>query len=67
MSIKIGLLGVGHLGKIHLKCIREVKELELVGFFDSNPAVAKEVSEKFGLKAFDTLKDMMEKVLFHAE
>ena len=32
--LKIGLAGVGHLGKIHLKCIKEANNLELVGCYD---------------------------------
>ena len=32
--LKIGVLGAGHLGKIHIKCILESEMLELVGFYD---------------------------------
>ena len=35
--LKIGVLGAGHLGKIHIKCIKEIKNFELVGFFDPDP------------------------------
>ena len=34
--IRIGVLGTGHLGKIHLKLIREIKDYELIGFYDPN-------------------------------
>lgn len=51
--LKIGVLGTGHLGKIHLKCIGLANTTyELVGFFDPNPEVAKQVAETYQTKAF---------------
>lgn len=38
--IKIGLLGVGHLGKIHLKLLYEIPDFEVVGFYDPNEQAA---------------------------
>ena len=35
-KIKLGLVGLGHLGKIHLKCILQIPEIILVGCFDLN-------------------------------
>lgn len=34
--LRIGVLGAGHLGKIHIKCIKESNKLELVGFYDTD-------------------------------
>jgi predicted dehydrogenase len=57
--LKIGVLGVGHLGKIHLKCINLAQEsYQLVGFFDLNDAMAAKVVEDFGIKRFDTIEDL---------
>lgn len=53
--LKMGLLGVGHLGKIHLKCIRLSRgHYDLVGFYDADPDTAKRVADEFHLKAFDS-------------
>jgi hypothetical protein len=41
--LKIGVLGAGHLGKIHLKCIKEIPEYDLIGFFDSDEEISKAV------------------------
>ena len=50
---KIGLLGAGHLGKIHLKCIRLARTVyNLVGFYDPDPEVARRVAEEFNLRAY---------------
>ncbi len=50
--LKIGVFGVGHLGKFHLNNWKEIPEVELVGFFDPNDDIAKTVSEKYQLPRF---------------
>lgn len=60
--LKIGVLGAGHLGKIHIKCIKEIQEYELVGFYDPIPENAKAVSEEHQLKNFDTIDSLIDAV-----
>ncbi len=61
--LKIGVLGVGHLGKIHLKCIGLAENtFDLVGFFDADQNNAKQVSEQFGLKSFPDAVSLIEAV-----
>jgi predicted dehydrogenase len=50
--LKIGVFGVGHLGKFHLNSWKEISGIELVGFYDPNDITAKEVEEKYGLKRY---------------
>lgn len=50
--LKVGVFGVGHLGKFHLNNWKEIKDVELVGFYDPNDASAQEVSEKYQLARF---------------
>ncbi len=50
--LKVGVFGVGHLGKFHLNNWKEIDGIKLVGFFDPNNDNAKEVTEKYGLKRF---------------
>lgn len=53
--LKIGLLGVGHLGKIHLKCIRLAREtFDLIGFYDADPEMAERVAREYKIKSFST-------------
>ncbi len=50
--LKIGVFGVGHLGKFHLNNWKEIEGAKLVGFYDPLEETAKEVSEKYNLERF---------------
>ena len=50
--LNVGVFGVGHLGKYHLNNWKEIAGVNIVGFFDPNNEVAKEVAEKYNLKRF---------------
>jgi predicted dehydrogenase len=50
--LKVGVFGVGHLGKFHLNNWKEIKTTELVGFYDPDDTVAREVTEKYQLTRF---------------
>ena len=60
--LKIGVLGAGHLGKIHIRLIKEISDFQLVGFFDPNPESAKAVAAEFNTKAFDSIEELVEEV-----
>ena len=51
--MKIGVFGAGHLGRIHIKCLKNIENVEIVGFYDQNEAVRKEVSKNFGVTGFE--------------
>ncbi len=60
--LKIGVIGAGHLGKIHLKQIKEIPHYQLVGFFDTDAAAAKKVSEELGVPAFSSAVELIKSV-----
>ena len=61
--IKIALLGVGHLGKIHLKLLKELNEVyEVVGFYDPDSENAAKVQETYGVPAWDNLEELLDAV-----
>jgi predicted dehydrogenase len=61
--LKIGVFGAGHLGKIHIRLILELKEeFDLVGFFDPNDDAANDVIEKHGLYRFETVSELLDAV-----
>ncbi len=60
MRKKIGVLGAGHLGKIHIKCILASEKFELVGFYDPDTETADHVAKMFGIHRFDTDDELIE-------
>jgi predicted dehydrogenase len=58
--LKIGVFGTGHLGKFHLNNWKEIEGVELVGFYDPNDAIAREVVEKYGLKRYTNENELIE-------
>ncbi len=57
--LKAGVLGAGHLGKIHLKLLNQSEKYELIGFYDADKENARKVSEEFGYRAYDNLDDLI--------
>lgn len=58
--LKIGVLGAGHLGKIHMKCIRELTDVyELTGFFDPDVRKASEAADQFGIAPFHSMEQLI--------
>lgn len=58
--LKAGVLGAGHLGKIHLKLINQSVNYELVGFYDASEEVRKSISDEFGYTAFDSMEALID-------
>jgi len=61
--LKIGVLGTGHLGKIHLKCIKQAQShYELAGFFDADEATRAKVAGDFETTAFESVDALIDAV-----
>ena len=60
--LKAGVLGAGHLGKIHLKLLNQSEKFELVGFYDPIKENAIKVEKEFGYKSFDTIEALINAV-----
>lgn len=58
--LKMGVFGVGHLGKFHLNNWQEISGVELVGFYDPHDGSAAEVSEKYQLPRFLDAERLMD-------
>ena len=57
--LKVGVLGAGHLGKIHLRLLNQSSKYELVGFYDPFEDNANKVSKEFGYKKFNTISELI--------
>lgn len=58
--LKAGVLGAGHLGKIHLKLLQQSTKYDLVGFYDANKKASEQIEAEFGYKSFPTMEDLIE-------
>ena len=61
-KIKIGVLGAGHLGKIHLRLLKESARYDLVGFYDTQPQQAARIAREFGYRSFNDINSLLESV-----
>jgi predicted dehydrogenase len=58
--VKIGLVGLGHLGKIHLKNLLELSsKFEVIAVYDENVTSRKEISEMFQVPSVDSYQDLL--------
>ena len=60
--IKVGIVGVGHLGEIHLKLILSSIHFDLIGFHETNQEKSDLISKKYQVKSFKSLEDLSENV-----
>jgi len=60
--IKIGVIGAGHLGKIHLKLLNSSKKFDLIGFYDIDKESSEELSKKEGYNYFSNLDNLLSNV-----
>ncbi|HTA63330.1 MAG TPA: Gfo/Idh/MocA family oxidoreductase [Bacteroidia bacterium] len=56
--INIGILGAGHLGKIHISLLKEIKEFKIVGFYDADREVSIRVENELGIKSYSTYDEL---------
>lgn len=61
-NVKIGIIGVGHLGNLHTKLFKTVSNCDLIGVFDSDIEKAAKVSTEHGTKYFKFLDDFLTEV-----
>ena len=60
--LKVGVLGAGHLGKIHLRLLQQSDKYNLVGFYDPSKENAKNVAKEFGYTSFDSIESLIDAV-----
>lgn len=57
--LKAGVVGAGHLGKIHLRLLQASENYELVGFYDANETYAKQIEAEFGYTYYDSIEALI--------
>ena len=61
-KLRIGVLGAGYLGKIHLSLLKESKHFDLVGFYDTKTQIAAKISREFGYQSFSDINQLLKAV-----
>ncbi|MDU8886903.1 Gfo/Idh/MocA family oxidoreductase [Yeosuana sp. MJ-SS3] len=60
--LKAGVLGAGHLGKIHLRLLNQSNQYKLVGFYDQDTVNAQKVADEFGYTLFNSVEELIDAV-----
>lgn len=60
--LNAGLVGAGHLGKIHLKLLQQSEKYHLVGFHDQDEENGKKIEAEFGYKYFSNFEELLAKI-----
>jgi len=61
-KISVGVIGVGHLGKLHTKMFTQITNCNLAGVYDANSDQAKLVADEFGVKNFSSMDELLNNV-----
>lgn len=58
--LKIGVIGAGHLGKIHIRCLKSIPEFSIVGFHDHDKENCLEVESDFGIPHAENIDELID-------
>ena len=59
---RVGILGVGHLGKLHASLYKEIKAAEIVGIYDTDNEKAQKIGKELGLSAYSNVHELLDRV-----
>ncbi|MBI5215206.1 MAG: Gfo/Idh/MocA family oxidoreductase [Ignavibacteriae bacterium] len=59
-KLKVGVIGVGHLGSLHAKMYAGIDSAQLVGLFDVDSARANERAREYNCKAFLSVEELLD-------
>jgi len=60
--LKAGVVGCGHLGKIHIKLINQSESFDLLGVYDNDISISNKAASEFGCKSYASFEEMIEEV-----
>ncbi len=61
-QLRIGIIGVGHLGALHAKMLADLPSVRLAGVYDLNAKRAESVAADYHTSAFADVKDLLQEV-----
>jgi len=57
--LRVGVIGVGHLGRHHARIYQELPMVSLVGVVDINRSRGTTIGQEFGVPNFENLSDLL--------
>jgi predicted dehydrogenase len=60
--VRVGVIGVGHLGEYHLQKYKAMPQVQLVGIVDTDPKRSDEIAHRYGVRAFDHHRSILDHV-----
>ena len=60
-KLKVGVIGTGHLGKLHVKMFKHLKNCELIGVYDKNFIQSKAAASEYNVNEFEDLNALLNK------
>ncbi|MBW2102558.1 MAG: Gfo/Idh/MocA family oxidoreductase [Deltaproteobacteria bacterium] len=61
-KVRIGVIGVGHLGEYHVQKYRALPDVELVGIVDTRPERAEEIGSRYDTPVFSDFRELLDHV-----
>ncbi|MEG8945679.1 Gfo/Idh/MocA family protein [Rosettibacter firmus] len=58
-KLKVGVIGTGHLGKVHVKLLKGIENCELIGVYDKDFKKSESVSKEFNVKQYLELENLL--------
>ncbi len=62
MKLKVGVIGAGHLGKLHMKMLNNIENAELIGIYDLNSEQAEKAATEYNTKVYTNLEELFNNV-----
>lgn len=61
-KVKVGVIGVGHLGQTHARLLRQIENADLMGVYDIDSGKSQSMSHELNVKAFDSMQELIDAV-----
>ncbi|MDX1583544.1 MAG: Gfo/Idh/MocA family oxidoreductase, partial [Thermoanaerobaculia bacterium] len=57
-TLRIGVVGVGYLGRLHARVLTEIPEADVIGFVEPDDDRAAEAADALGLRRYDSVEKL---------
>lgn len=61
--MRVGVIGLGWMGKVHLRCYYEMPKVEVVGVVDVDAATLDAIRDKYDVPVFGTVEELLDQGL----